>query len=73
MCNTFKSGDLVPNSGVYTVLHSTPHKLIDRRMCVEGAHFRGCKVCPLGVLYRLEVPCVPTAFPVLATSGVAAC
>jgi hypothetical protein len=73
MLNTFKSGDVVPDSGVYTVLHSTPHKLIDRQMFVEGARFRSCSICPLGVLYRLEAQCVPTAFPVLNAHGWATC
>jgi hypothetical protein len=58
---TFKGGDLVPESGVYTALHSTPHRLIWRVMYFEGHRFQRCKLCPLGVLYRLEGPCVPTS------------
>lgn len=73
MLNTFKTGDEVPQSGVYAILHSTPHMLIGRQMCVAGSRFRGCRMCPFGVLYRLEEPCVPTAFPVLAGPGLAAC
>ncbi|MGA3197422.1 MAG: hypothetical protein ABSD39_20695 [Terriglobales bacterium] len=73
MANTFKSGDRVPDSGVYTVLHSTPHKLLDRQIFVEGARFRGCRICPLGVLYRLEEPCVPKVFPLMATQGWVIC
>jgi hypothetical protein len=59
--NTFKGGDLVPQSGTYTALHSTPHRLLWRVLYVEGHRFQGCKLCPLGVLYRLEGPCVPTS------------
>jgi len=59
--NTFKGGDLVPQSGSYTALHSTPHRLLWRVLYVEGHRFQRCKLCPLGVLYRLDEPCVPTS------------
>jgi hypothetical protein len=64
--NTFKTGDVVPTSGSYAALHSTPHKLLERAVHVEGERFEPCKLCPLGVLYRLEQPgcrllCLPTA------------
>ena len=55
---TFADGDLVLTSGVYTSIHSTPHTLIERELYVEGAHFERCKLCPFGVLYRLEEPSV---------------
>jgi hypothetical protein len=70
--NTFKSGDVVPTSGVYKVLHSTPHMLIEHEMCLEGSKFRSCKVCPLGLIYRLHEPGVPTAFPILSEGNLAA-
>jgi hypothetical protein len=54
----YKSGDEVRETGVYAVLHSTPHMLIEHRICFEGGRFRGCRMCPLGVLYRLENQCV---------------
>ena len=54
-----KAGDLVRTSGVYAVLHSTPHKLVERVIYVEGERFRRCGLCPLGVLYRLDEPGVP--------------
>jgi hypothetical protein len=69
----YKSGDLVTQSGIYAVLHSTPHMLIDHQIYVEGARFRGCRMCPLGVLYRLEEQCVPTSSPNLAAQGLGAC
>ncbi len=59
--SAFKDGDIVPTSGVYAVLHSTPHKLVERVMHFEGGRFQPCWLCPLGVLYRLEEPCVPTS------------
>ncbi len=57
--STFKSGDVVPTSGVYAALHSTPHRLVERTMCVEGDRFHRCRLCPLGVLYRLEELSIP--------------
>lgn len=56
--NIFLTGDLVPASGLYKALHSTPHKLVEREICLEGAYFRRCGLCPLGVVYRLENPSV---------------
>ncbi|MGA9528982.1 MAG: hypothetical protein WBS24_12785 [Terriglobales bacterium] len=57
----FKPGDKVPTSGVYAVLHSTPHRLIEHEAYIEGRQFRGCRACPLGVWYRLDEQCVPYA------------
>ena len=65
--NTFMSGDVVPLSGSYAALHSTPHKLLERGVNVEGEKFEPCKLCPLGVLYRMEQPGVQT--PLLAHLG----
>ena len=50
----FRSGDLVTESGMYAVLHSTPHALIQHAIHIEGTRFNGCKMCPMGVWYRLE-------------------
>ncbi|MFY9790263.1 MAG: hypothetical protein WA474_00140 [Candidatus Sulfotelmatobacter sp.] len=52
--NTYRSGELVPASGSYAALHSTPHKLVERSVHIEGDRFEQCGMCPLGVLYRLE-------------------
>lgn len=41
-------------SGLYAVLHSTPHALIQHAIHIEGTRFQGCKMCPMGVWYRLE-------------------
>jgi hypothetical protein len=57
--NVFRSGDLVPVSGIYLILHSTPHVLEQRELYVEGSHFPECKACPGGVRYRLLSPCMP--------------
>ena len=65
--NTFKSGEVVPRSGSYAALHSTPHKLLERAVQVEGERFEPCKLCPLGVLYRMEQPGVQP--PLLASLG----
>ena len=52
--NTYRSGEVVPESGSYASLHSTPHRLPERSLHIEGDKFEECKMCPLGVLYRLE-------------------
>jgi hypothetical protein len=62
--NTFKAGDVAPTSGVYATLHSTPHKLVERAAYVEGDKFRGCRICPMGVWYRLEAQHVSTPLQV---------
>ncbi len=58
--NTYKSGDNVPTSGSYAALHSTPHRLVEREIHIAGERFAECKLCPLGVLYRLEQAGVQT-------------
>lgn len=57
---TFKDGQVVETSGRYAALHSTPHKLVERATYVEGDRFHRCPMCPLGVIYRLEQPTVPS-------------
>jgi hypothetical protein len=52
----FRSGDLVTASGTYAVLHSTPHSLIQHATHIEGTRFHECRLCPMGVWYRLETP-----------------
>jgi hypothetical protein len=59
--NVFKDGDLVTASGVYSVLHSTPHKLGEHATYVEGDRFESCRFCPLGVIYRLDEPLISIA------------
>ena len=68
-----KSGERVPASGVYRVLHSLPHSAMPREMYFEGSRFPECPICPGGVLYRLESPCVPMAMPVLMELTTALC
>jgi hypothetical protein len=58
-----KSGEKVPASGIYRVLHSTPHLADQREMYFEGSRLPVCDLCPGGVLFRLESPCVPLAVP----------
>ena len=59
--NVFKDGDLVTASGVYSALHSTPHKLVERATYVEGDRFESCRWCPFGVIYRLDEPLISIA------------
>ena len=58
-----KSGEKVPASGIYRVVHSTPHLADQRDMYFEGSRLPDCELCPGGVLFRLESPCVPLAVP----------
>jgi hypothetical protein len=68
-----KSGEKVPASGIYRVLHSTPHAAEQREMYFEGSRFPECQICGAGALYRLESPCVPMAVPVVAELAAAVC
>jgi hypothetical protein len=68
-----KSGEKVPASGIYRVLHSMPHAAEQREMYFEGSRFAECVICPGGVLYRLESPCVPIAIPAITELATAAC
>ena len=61
MFKVFKDGDLVTASGVYSALHSTPHKLVERATYFEGDWFESCRLCPLGVIYRLDEPLISIA------------
>ena len=67
-----KSGEKVPASGIYRVLHSVPHAAEQREMYFEGSRFPECQVCPAGALYRLESPCVPIAIPAMTALATAA-
>jgi hypothetical protein len=60
-----KSGEKVPASGIYRVLHSTPHMSEQREMYFEGSRLPECPDCSAGVLYRLESPCVPMRLPLV--------
>ena len=55
----FRPGDLVPASGIYLTLHSTPHVPEQRELYIAGSHFPECKACPDGARYRLSSPCMP--------------
>jgi hypothetical protein len=68
-----KSGEMVPTSGIYRVLHSTPHAEEQREMYFEGSRFPECQICAAGALYRLESPCVPIGVPVAAVLSTAVC
>ena len=68
-----KSGEKVPASGIYRVLHSTPHAADQREMYLEGSRFPECQICAAGVVYRLESPCVPMAVPVMTELATAVC
>ena len=68
-----ESGEKVPASGIYRILHSLPHSAEQREMYFEGSRFPECKVCPAGVFYRSESPCVPIFKPAVAGLATAVC
>ena len=68
-----KSGEKVPASGIYRVLHSMPHATEQRELYFEGSRFPECEICPSGVLYRLDSPCVPIATPAMTELATAVC
>jgi hypothetical protein len=57
----FKPGEVVPVSGVYLVLHSSPHTLISQQEYIAGARFPSCRLCPLGAWYRFEPQPIPAS------------
>jgi hypothetical protein len=61
-CRTFKPGEIVPTTGVYAVLHSSPLATGTREMYFEGSRFPECGSC-IGVFYRLESPCASKLVP----------
>ena len=69
----FRSGDLVPVSGIYLTLHSTPHVLEQRELYVKGSHFPECKDCPDGARYRLSSPCMPMQACSIAAIALGCC
>jgi hypothetical protein len=55
----FKSGDIVPASGMYEAFHPTPHAISEREIYFEGSRFPHCSLCAAGTHYRLASPCIP--------------
>jgi len=43
--DVFKSGDRVPHSGIYRVLHSSEHQDPHEVTCVYGRRFPSCRSC----------------------------
>lgn len=68
-----KSGEKVPASGIYRVLHTQPHSIELREMYFEGSRFPECEICSAGVRYRLESPCVPIAAPTVIELATVVC
>jgi len=50
-----KPGERVPRSGIYDVIHQSPHAVSDHHQvtCVTGERFPPCRDCKAGVKYRL--------------------
>ena len=64
----FKSGEQVPASGIYRILHAKPHTAERREIFFQGSRFAECRECQ-GVLYQLESPCVPMTARTIAESA----
>jgi hypothetical protein len=67
-----KSGEKVPASGIYRVLHSLKHAMEQRELYFEGSRFSACETCPACMLYRWSLP-LSLAVPVTAELAIAAC
>lgn len=54
----YKPGDLVPVSGIYSVIHDPDHHQKHEVTCIEGKKFPPCKSCAKGVRFKLSVEAV---------------
>src|ERR1700744_4890602 len=70
---SLSSGEKVPASGIYRVLHSTPHTTAQREMYFEGSRFPECPTCAAGLLFRLESPCIFKPVPIPGELKLAPC
>ena len=51
-----RQGSIVPESGIYDVIHCEQHKPHDRKhqvTCIEGKRFPPCRDCGTDVQYQL--------------------
>ena len=49
----YRPGQIVPNSGIYSVLHDACHAQVHEVTCVYGEHFPPYRCCSHSVRYRL--------------------
>jgi len=54
MVDTFKAGDKVKKSGIYSVIHDRKHADAHDVTCVAGKVFPPCSACGDGVRFHLE-------------------
>jgi hypothetical protein len=52
---TFKIGDKVPDSGIYTVIHDEEHYKSHDVTCIEGSPFPPCNNCGKGVRFKVKM------------------
>lgn len=50
--DTFKPGDLVPESGIYDVIHDQGHTVKHQVTVIAGRKFPPCRNCGHGVRFR---------------------
>jgi hypothetical protein len=53
MAQQFSPGDVVPTSGIYTVVHDKSHSQAHEVTCVRGEPFPPCRGCGQGVRFLL--------------------
>jgi hypothetical protein len=53
----YKPGDVVPESGIYKVLHDPKHAAAHEVTCIEGRRFPPCKGChhPIFTLVKAAI------------------
>lgn len=55
---SYKPGDTVPASGIYSVIHDGAHHQRHEVTCIEGRRFPPCNTCGKGVEFKLRVEAV---------------
>ena len=51
----YKPGNIVPESGIYTVTHDRKHFKTHDVTCVKGRRFPTCRDCGMGVRFELRL------------------
>jgi hypothetical protein len=54
----YKPGDIVPQSGIYNVVHDPKHHLAHDVTCIAGRKFPPCNGCGDAVEFKLKTAAV---------------
>lgn len=49
----YQTGEIVPDSGIYEIVHHSEHREPHSAILIKGQLFRGCETCGQAVSYRL--------------------